>query len=231
MSLSARLLAVASQVLPGSLVADIGTDQAPLPIYLVRTGICSRVIAVEKNLAPFREADRRVRRADLSGRIDLRWGYGLEVIQPGEIDTVVMAGIGGRTICQILERSAPVTASLNRLILQPMRQVVYLLKWLNAHGWYLQQGDLVAERNHFYEILVAVPGPRVPEPQLSLGGISSILIKQRHPLLPRYLTHKLERYQSILAGAARGYCPEDNARKKKIAQKTTELQEVLQWLL
>jgi len=230
MALPARLMTVGSMVIPGTVVADIGTNLASLPIYLVRERICPRVVAVENNPVAFREAARRIRQGGMVDNIVLRLADGLAGVQPAEAHTVVMAGIGGLTIREILCRSMPVTATVERLILQPMRQVVPLLKWLNSHGWSLQQGDLVLERRRFYEILVAVPGRGVPENQLDVGGISTILVTRQHPLLPLYLAQKLRQYKTELAGATRGSHRGALARKRTIAIKIAELQEAMQWL-
>ncbi|HBX24536.1 MAG TPA: SAM-dependent methyltransferase [Desulfotomaculum sp.] len=156
--LSARLACVACYVPTGSVVADIGTDHAYLPVYLVRNRIVDRVVAGEVTRGPYRIAIEAVRTAGLDSQIEVRLGDGLQVIYPGEVNVVVLAGMGGRTICGILASGRSVLERLERLILQPMRDAAMVRHWLVQNGWQMTDEDMVYEDNHFYVVIVARPG-------------------------------------------------------------------------
>ena len=156
--MSARLACVARFVPAGSVVADIGTDHAYLPVYLVRNRIAGRVVAGEVSRGPYGIAIEAVRGAGLENQIEVRLGDGLQVISPGEVNVVVLAGMGGRTIRDILTTGRPVLEGVERLILKPMRDAALVRRWLVENGWQMIDEDMVLEDNHYYVIIVSRPG-------------------------------------------------------------------------
>jgi len=106
--LSQRLLTLAQMVPRGARVADIGTDHAFLPCYLVKEKISPYVIGVEVKKGPYKKACFSVNKYNLEEQIELRLGNGLTVLKPGEVNTVVLAGMGGTVVCNILEQSPQV---------------------------------------------------------------------------------------------------------------------------
>lgn len=155
--LSKRLTAIARRLTPGSVLADIGSDHALLPIYAVSEGICKRAIAGELNEGPFRTAQANVVAAGLGGRIDVRKGDGLTVIAPDEADHVVIAGMGGATMTAILETGRDRLAGTDKLLLQPNVGAPLVRRWLLDNGWLLQDECVVEEDGLHYEILEARP--------------------------------------------------------------------------
>lgn len=195
MNLSKRLLAIAELTAPYGRVADIGSDHAYLPVYLLSAGKAAFAVAGEVNPGPLAAAKQTILAAGLGDRIDARLGDGLQVLSPGEVEVAVLAGMGGAMIEAILMESPAVAASLRRLVCQPMNGAAGLREWLLAHGWKLVAEELVLEDGRLYEIMAAEPGiMEVPEPLLLTVG--PLLWEQRHLLLGehlRRLTAKLER--------------------------------------
>ena len=99
-NLSPRLLAVARLVPKCSVVADIGTDHAYVPIYLVENGIADFVIASDVVEGPAMRAIENIKRHNLSDKIDVRIGNGLEKVK--QADVIIIAGMGGKLICDII---------------------------------------------------------------------------------------------------------------------------------
>lgn len=155
--LSRRLAALARQVPPGSVVADVGADHAALVIALVASGRCPRGIATDARPGPAAMARERVAAAGLADRISVRLGDGLEPLEPGEADALVIAGLGGVTIANILAGGPGVLRSARRLVLQPMVAAEVLRRRLDERDFSLVDEDLVAEAGRWYEILVAEP--------------------------------------------------------------------------
>jgi tRNA (adenine22-N1)-methyltransferase len=156
--LSARLYAIARYIPSGSRMADIGTDHAYLPAHLrLQNKICSAVCG-EINPGPLRSARELVERLRLTEDVDVRQGNGLDVLQPDEVDVVVIAGMGGALICNILENGTEKLASVHRLILQPNVASHLVRTWLVENGWCLVAEEMVEEGGRKYEILVAVRG-------------------------------------------------------------------------
>ncbi|MBC7324419.1 MAG: SAM-dependent methyltransferase, partial [Moorella sp. (in: Bacteria)] len=130
MRLPKRLAAIAEFVPPGKVAADIGTDHAYLPVYLVQTGRSPRVIATELNEKPWMRARFWVSSFHLEDKIEVRLGAGLQVLSPGEVQVVVVAGMGQNTIRELLAATPAVLYRLERLILQPMSDAGNLRLWL-----------------------------------------------------------------------------------------------------
>lgn len=155
--LSARLRAVAAWVPHGAAVIDVGTDHALLPIHLVESGRVARVIASDAAAGPCAAARRNVIDHRLVERVSVRHGDGLRTVQPGEVDTIVIAGMGGSTATAILDGASDVVGQARRLILQPMNGTSAIRRWLLGHGWVLRKEAALRESGQFYLMLVAVP--------------------------------------------------------------------------
>ncbi|MWC27479.1 tRNA (adenine(22)-N(1))-methyltransferase [Paenibacillus sp. MMS18-CY102] len=156
--LSERLETIASLVTAGARVADIGSDHALLPVYLVSTGKCPSAIAGELNLGPFEAASKQVREAKLAQLINVRRGNGMAVLTPGEADTVTIAGMGGQLIATILEegRVQGNLEGVKELVLQPNVGEDTVRYWLSEHHWLLVEERILEEDGKIYEILRAV---------------------------------------------------------------------------
>lgn len=133
-----RLMALASRVPPGSRVADIGTDHARVPVYLLQRGITERVIATDIRQGPLDAAKDALQRRGL--RADLRLCDGAAGLRPDEVDCVVIAGMGGDTVAAIL-RASPWLAG-KHLLLQPQTHPERVLEVLAAWGKTPEQAEV-----------------------------------------------------------------------------------------
>lgn len=147
---------IAKEVPKGSRLADIGSDHALLPSYLAESGIIVRGVAGEVNEGPYEAASKQVRLAGLKDVIDVRLGDGLAVIEPGEVDVITIAGMGGALIVSILEAGQSKLSGVKRLVLQPNVGEPAVRQWLLANGWVLIGERILEEDGKIYEILTAV---------------------------------------------------------------------------
>ena len=153
--LSQRLKTAANYIHPGSFFADIGSDHAYLPIYICQTDQSARAIAGELNEGPKQAAQAHVHGYQLSGRIEVRKGDGLAVIETEPVDTVVICGMGGGLIRAILEDGKDKLSSVKRLVLQPNMDGHYLRAWLDDHYYHITAEEILEEDGHIYEIIIA----------------------------------------------------------------------------
>ncbi|MDN5345217.1 MAG: tRNA (adenine22-N1)-methyltransferase [Clostridia bacterium] len=227
--LPVRLQAVANLVPPGSITADIGTDHAYLPLYLAGSGRCPRVIAVEAAPGPYHRALDAVRGAGLIGRVEVRLGDGLQALQPGEVDTAVMAGLGALTQQEILSARPDVRQALRHLVLQPQGEAGPLRRYLAGAGWRLEEEDLVCDAGHYYIIMAAGQGasPAYSDLEWRLGPL---LLQRRHPLLKDYLLYKKEKLTAAVQQLAAGRGQRARQRREDLHRLLAEIQEVLAWL-
>lgn len=138
--LGARLNAVL-QFIRADTHADIGTDHAALPLALIRSGRCQKVIAVELNAGPLQLAYAAVMQAGLSQQIEVRQGDGFAPVAPREIQSASLTGMGARTILGVLKRAEWLPPTL---ILQPNAEPEALRAWAQVSGHHLTQEALIA---------------------------------------------------------------------------------------
>jgi len=155
--LSERLQTVANFVTRSSRVADIGSDHALLPIYLVQNKISPSAIVGELTQGPLDAARKGIAAAGLTAAIDARQGNGLEALERGEADTVTICGMGGSLICDILEsgRRAGKLDDVGQLVLQPNVGESFVRAWLLEHEWLLKDERILEEDGKIYEVLHA----------------------------------------------------------------------------
>lgn len=156
MMLDDRLMTIASFVRRQSRVADIGTDHGYLPVYLTENGLCRSVIATDVKSGPLKSAKDHVKQAGLQEKITLRLGDGLSVINPDEVEDIIIAGMGGETIVSLLDATPWIKDEKLRLILQPMTRTHELHRWLMQNGFVIQPERLVIDGHHMYPVMVAV---------------------------------------------------------------------------
>lgn len=155
--LSNRLLTIANYVTPNNRVADIGSDHALLPVYLLQTGICPFAVAGELNAGPLLAAKKQASDAGLTNKLDVRQGNGLAVLHPGETDTVTIAGMGGSLMRDILESGFAdgKLQGVTELVLQPNVGEDVVRDWLLNKGWCLSDESILEEDGKIYEVLRA----------------------------------------------------------------------------
>ena len=134
-SLDSRLSLCASFVRDGVKIADIGTDHAYLPIWLLLNGKIESALACDINEGPLNSGKADVLRYDLSDKITLRLSDGLENVEECEADDIIIAGMGGELISRILSDCSWAKNKEKRFILQPMTKCEVLIKWLYESGF------------------------------------------------------------------------------------------------
>ncbi|GEN33216.1 MULTISPECIES: tRNA (adenine(22)-N(1))-methyltransferase [Aneurinibacillus] len=231
--LSQRLQTIGDMVKPGHRVADIGSDHAYLPTYLIQKGIASACIAGEVNRGPWQSAERQVRSAGLAEYIDVRLGNGLSVISPGEVDTVCIAGMGGSLIASILNEGCEKLAGVQQLLLQPNVGAPLVRRWLLAHGWQLSKEKILEEDGVIYEILEAVPGnPELPYEGRSLSReelveVGPYLWQEKSPVLRKKWEQERDKLKSVQEQLQRAKNPEAEEKKREVAKRLTWMEEML----
>ena len=201
MKIGERLQAIADMVPVGMAMADIGTDHAYLPIYLITNDIVTQAIAGDIHQGPYLSAKNSVATAQLEQVISVRRGNGLEVVSPGEAEVVVIAGMGGLNIIDILRSCPAVTAALKYLIVQPMIAAASVRMWLQSNGWQIVNEQLVQEDGKLYQIIAAKPGESPPFEPI-LYEIGPLLWQGRHPLLRLHIEELIEHLRGVLASMA-----------------------------
>ena len=156
MELSKRLSAVAGLVTEGASVADIGTDHGYIPIWLAKRVPAVKLIAMDVNEGPLERAREHILAEGLSDRIDLRLSDGFSALDPGEVHTIIAAGMGGGLVIHILEANPAVTDSVQEFILQPQSEIERVRAYLEREGYTIVREEMVEEDGKYYPMMKAV---------------------------------------------------------------------------
>lgn len=160
--LSKRMEAVVNMVSPQSFnIADIGCDHAYVSIALIEREIAERVVAMDVRTGPLEIARRNVEAYGLKEKIELRLSDGLEKLVPGEVDTIIIAGMGGLLVKNILQTGRRVLSCKEKrpvLILQPQSDIREVRIFLYAQAYHIVQEQMLEEEGKYYTVIKAVPG-------------------------------------------------------------------------
>lgn len=201
MKLSDRLQLIADEIHCGETMADIGTDHGFLPLYLLETKKCPKVIMADISSGSLAKAEENCKTANPEGDYELRLGDGIDILEDGEVDVVAIAGMGGNLIADILEWNLVKSRSIKRYILQPRRHVGKLRHWLYCNGFEIVKESLVEEGKFICEILTVESGPvensREADYTVEFDYPDSLL-EHVNPMTAAYLQRKLELENMIL---------------------------------
>lgn len=198
MNLSPRLQVIADYVPKDSIVADIGTDHGYIPVYLISKKISDRVIATDINLGPLKNAMHYIEKKGYSKeKIETRLGNGLSCLRPHEVDTVIIAGMGGLLIAEILESSKNIAKTISKFILQPMVASEELRRYLYNNDFKIIDEKLAKEGNKIYEIILAEYGKDEITDEIYFD-IGRKLIENKDKHLKDFLETKIRKTERIL---------------------------------
>ena len=207
MLLSTRMRTIAHAVTPGKKAADIGTDHAFVPIYLVESGRCPYAIAMDVNPGPLERADAHIRESGLEDKISLRLSDGMRRLRQGEADAVILSGMGGDLICRILREREDLLRSGIELILQPQSEWFKVRHTLHDLGYSIVMEWFLKEEGKYYVVIKSVPGTQ------SFSLESEYLYGQTveencRPVLEEYLDREKKKREEIIRRLS------GNSRKK-----------------
>lgn len=149
-NLGPRLLCAASFVRCRTKITDIGTDHAYLPAYLIENGIADSVLACDIGVMPLKNAENTVKARGLSEKISLRISDGLKEVSPDEADEIIICGMGGTLMTDILTSAPWVRREGMHLILQPMTHSEDVRKYLLSNGFFVTEEKFVVDAGKVY---------------------------------------------------------------------------------
>lgn len=199
MELSKRLKFIAKYIDKCDSIIDVGTDHGYIPIYAVKKGLCNSAIASDINKDPLEKARINAALEGLGDRIDLRLGGGLETVKMGEVEGVVIAGMGGNLIRDILEDDKKKLPKFKFMILQPAQNPEVLREYLYKSNYEIIDEDLCLDEGIYYELFkVRIGEDKKGEMEDIYYEISPVLIDKKPELLSSFLNNKKEKYNRIL---------------------------------
>lgn len=221
--ISNRLMTAAALVTQGYTLADVGTDHGYIPIYLLQQKKIPAAIAMDINEGPLERAKEHIALYGLQAYIQTRLSDGVAALKPGEVEAVLIAGMGGGLVMHILKDGEKVCQSAKELILQPQSEIEHVREFLREEGYTILAEDMVYEDGKFYPMMkVQYQGENVEELKLSdlYGGL---LLQNRHPVLKTFLEKERLIYTGIKENLAK------QPASEKIRMRLAEVEDILHY--
>ena len=199
LTMNKRLQAIEALVRPGRGLIDVGTDHGYLPLSLARHGYPGALFASDLREGPLNAARRSAAAAGLSSRIGFQLCDGLDGCDRSAVDTIVIAGMGGDTICGILDRAEWCMDPRYTLILQPMTRAEVLRYWLTNNGFVIEAERLAEDAGELYALLRTRFGgeQKLSDAELYTGAFEQI---EPEELWPAFLSRQRDRMEKLLVG-------------------------------
>ncbi|MBO3062410.1 MULTISPECIES: tRNA (adenine(22)-N(1))-methyltransferase [Mammaliicoccus] len=216
-----KRLTKVSEYLNHNKLADIGSDHAYLPIYAIQKGLINKAIAGEVVKGPFLAAQQNTKTYGMTDSIEVKLGNGLEVIDE-TIDVITICGMGGPLIAQIIEEGQHKLNKYPDLILQANIHALPIRQVLQKIGYKIYDEQLIKDKKHIYEILVAKKGTMLlDEKEMRFGPI---LLKNKSDLFYEKWQRELESLNKISKQLEHH---DDQIRYNEINQQILQIKEVL----
>ena len=181
------------------IIMDVGTDHGYIPIYLVKNNIAKKVIASDINKDPLKKARINASFDGVLDKIEFRLGGGLEPLKNKEAECIIIAGMGGNLIRDILEHDLNKVKNLNYLILQPAQNPEVLREYLYTNNYEVLEEDLCLDEGKYYEIFkVRYKIGNHKKLDKIYYEISPILLNKKTILLKDYIGYKIEKYKKVV---------------------------------
>lgn len=218
--LSPRLAALAQLVIRGEPMADIGTDHGLLPLHCLKAGLVPHAVLTDIGKGPLERAAKTMSALDpREYSYSLRLGAGLAPLEAGEVSTVVLAGMGGELMAEILGEYPEKTASAKLLVLQPRTKSGSLREWLWENGYAVGNEMLVRERGLLCQIFTASKGCQEPYEFPDIPKASG-------ELMAEFLQAESERIRRAAEGLSLSSCAKSSALRTDMLKKLARLSQM-----
>lgn len=217
MELSKRLFAVAALVNNCNAMADIGTDHGYIPIYLVEQKKVQRAIAMDIGKGPLQRAEEHVKLHRLDEYIELRLSDGAKGLVKGEVEEVVLAGMGGRLMMKIIGDSKEIFQHLHGFVLQPQSEYGFVRHFLEENGFAILEEDMVEEEGKYYPMMRVASGTMNLEKDY-FYEYGKILLIKRNQVLQEYLIREYGNLEKIKNELQQGATPKQKQRLMEVEQ-------------
>lgn len=204
MKLSIRLQTIANFVKRGKIVADIGTDHAYIPIYLVEHKIIKKAFALDINKGPLEKANENIKLFGFEEIIITRLSNGLDKLKANEVDTIIISGMGGELIIDILERKKEFFTSDKTFILSPHTKLELVRRYLIKNGFYISREDMCIDEGKYYTVIEAGKTDNFINYRDTDLMFGKYLIDNKNPILLQFLQREKVKYESIVLNKGLG---------------------------
>lgn len=200
LSLSPRLKTLYDLTPECNCFADIGTDHAYIPVYLCKNNKCKTAVASDIVKGPLERAKATIKKHNMESRISVRLGGGVSTLKKDEADVVLVAGMGGLIIADILKDGIDILKSVKNIILQPMTAVSDLREYLYNNNWKIEKEYLVKDNGKLYNIMTVSYTEENSDYTDTDIYIGRYLIDNKPELFKEYLDRKILKLNKKIKG-------------------------------
>ncbi len=227
MELSKRLNWILDKVDKCETIIDVGTDHGYIPIKLIKDNMASKVIASDINKDPLEKARINASLDGVIEKVDLRLGGGLKPLKSKEVQGIIIAGMGGNLIRDILEADLDKVKDVDYLILQPAQNPEVLREYLYTHEYEIIDEDICFDEGKYYELFkVKYEKNNITKLENIFYEISPVMLKKRTETLKRYIEDKVEKNKKIL-----NFINDETEHAKERKNQLMEKNEILEKIL
>lgn len=228
MQLTKRLERIAKYVPINSVVADVGTDHGYIPIYLASNNRVSKAYAIDINKGPLKKAESNIKAHGVEDKVTTILSDGLKNFDK-EVDTIIIAGMGGMLISKILEDSKNKLENVNKLILSPHLDDESVRIKVHQLNYKIINEELLFEDGKYYPIIICEKGKeKYNNPKYYKYG--KILIEKKDATLKQLLDKKLNTNENIIKAINKQNSNSASIRIKELDKEVKEIEEVISWL-
>ena len=220
MKINDRLKAIGDLVEANSFCLDVGCDHALLDIYLVKKNKNIKCIASDIAEGPIEAAKGNIKREKLENEIEVRLGDGLSTYS-SDINTVIISGMGGRSIIGILKNNMKITKKIDTFILSPNNYQIDVKKFLCKTGFCIYDEVLVKEKKFIYQILIFKKGKKHYTKKEYFFG--PILLEKKGLLFNEYYSRELKSREILIQLLPNNYRYKKYITRKEINMIKEEL--------
>ncbi|MCQ2535871.1 MAG: class I SAM-dependent methyltransferase [Lachnospiraceae bacterium] len=198
-NLSGRMEKILDMAGKGQTIADIGCDHGYVSIAAVKRNLFSEAIAMDINKGPLESAKANAQNFGVSANIDFRLSNGLEKLHQNEADTILIAGMGGPLICEILSANMDVAKSAKKLVLSPQSEIPEFRKFVLENGFRIDEEEMVKDEGKYYFVFCLSPSEENDYPAGELGiCYGGLLLEKKHPVLKEFLLKQKDVVSTLL---------------------------------
>lgn len=224
--ISRRLQSVAAFVQEGKRLADVGCDHGYIPIYLLQKKKIEKAIAMDINQGPLMRAKEHIQEWGLENYIDTRLSDGVKALKSNEVQSVVIAGMGGPLMEKILTEGNEVLQTVTELVLQPQSEIGHFRRFLIENGYEITHEEMILEDGKYYPIMRAVHGKAKEQTEAEyLYGKK--LLQNRNPVLKEFLDREQVKAEELLEKLKNSQTPSAKARISELEKEWKDRKEAL----
>lgn len=224
--ISRRLQSVAAFVQEGKRLADVGCDHGYIPIYLLQKKKIEKAIAMDINQGPLMRAKEHIQEWGLENYIDTRLSDGVKALKPNEVQSIVIAGIGGPLMEKILTEGNEVLQTVTELVLQPQSEIGHFRRFLIENEYEITHEEMILEDGKYYPIMRAVHGKAKEQTEAEyLYGKK--LLQNRNPVLKEFLDREQVKAEELLEKLKNSQTPSAKARISELEKEWKDRKEAL----